>query len=60
MAAGDGSIGRHWHCKRLSVLYFPFSETTPTSLSGYCSRRPRRDACFSKWYFVWYCLVISM
>jgi hypothetical protein len=29
MAAGDGSVGRHWHCKQLSVLYFPFSETTP-------------------------------
>src|SRR4051812_5100352 len=29
MAAGEGSVGRHWHCKRLSVLYFPFSETTP-------------------------------
>ncbi len=29
MAAGDGSVRRHWHCKRLSVLYFPFSETTP-------------------------------
>ena len=29
MAAGDGSVGRHWHYKRLSVLYFPFSETTP-------------------------------
>jgi len=26
------SSGRYGRCNRLSVLYFPFSETTPTSL----------------------------
>jgi hypothetical protein len=38
---GAGSSGHCDRCHRLSVLYFPFSETTPATPAGFRARRRR-------------------